>query len=65
MSKEEKGEESKRTIDRLMATRANVVALKRELHERGVTDMDKAVDEQADMHIHGLIWDYFDDSESE
>lgn len=64
-SKEGIGDERERIIDRVMAVRANVVVLKSELHDRGVTDLDKAVDEQADMQIHGLIWDYFDDRESE
>lgn len=65
MSKEEREEERKRSVDRVMAVRANVVVLKSELYDRGVTDLDKAVDEQADMQIHSLIWDYFCDSESE
>ena len=58
---EEKGEERKRSVDRMMAIRVNVVALKSELHDLGIMDLDKAVDEQADMQIHGVIWDYFAD----
>ena len=65
MSKEEREEERKRSIDRVMAIRANVVVLKKELHDRRVMDLDKVVDEQADMQIHSSIWDYFDDGESE